>query len=169
MAAQKTVVAAALLRKTPASPHGTVRVAQPSHQMLIARRTKPATLAGLWEFPGGKVEPGEDLLDALRRELHEELGIEVRAGQEIVAEAAEYVPEQGWRLNEKTSMRLFTAGLTAGCPLPLQDHDRLDWVDLDSHLLDYPWIPADMPIVRALLETCDAETSSPAASAAPDL
>ncbi len=50
---------------------------------LIAQRLADDTLGGYWEFPGGKVDPGEELRDALRRELMEELGIETEIGAEI--------------------------------------------------------------------------------------
>lgn len=54
-------------------------------RLLSARRAQPVSLAGRWEFPGGKVEPGEDPVVALHRELHEELGVVVRLGAEVVA------------------------------------------------------------------------------------
>ena len=64
--------------------------------LLVARRSAPKHLAGLWEFPGGKVEPGEEPEAALMRELSEELGIGVRLGPELPAEASD-----GWPLNER--------------------------------------------------------------------
>ena len=49
-------------------------------RMLVAQRSAPQTVAGLWEFPGGKVEPGESCEQALGRELTEELGVQARLG-----------------------------------------------------------------------------------------
>lgn len=104
----------------------------------------------MWEFPGGKIEPGETAEAALHRELAEELGIEVRLGQELRSGQAE-----GWPLNERAVMRVWFAELTEGEPLPLEDHDQLHWVRLNDtdEALDLPWIPADFPIVRALLDS----------------
>ncbi len=118
--------------------------------LLVARRSAPEKLAGLWEFPGGKVEPGEDPEAALTRELFEELGITVRLGPELPAENAD-----GWPLNERASMRVWFAEIIRGQPRPLEDHDELRWVPLadPDAVLGLPWIPADFPIVRALLTT----------------
>ncbi|VXB08865.1 Putative 8-oxo-dGTP diphosphatase 2 [Arthrobacter sp. 9AX] len=123
------------------------RLAEPS-RLLVARRSAPEKLAGLWEFPGGKVEPGEDPEAALRRELGEELGIEVRVGAELAAR-----PPGGWPLNDRASMRVWFAEILAGEPEPLEDHDELKWVSLSGpdEVLGLPWIPADFPIVRELL------------------
>jgi 8-oxo-dGTP diphosphatase len=123
------------------------RLQQPS-MLLVARRSAPEKLAGLWEFPGGKVEPGEESEAALCRELAEELGISVRLGTELPAEAP-----HGWPLNDRASMRVWFAEVAQGEPHPLEDHDELRWVSLDNHdeVLGLPWIPADFPIVRALL------------------
>ena len=116
--------------------------------LLVARRTAPPQFAGMWEFPGGKVEPGETAEDALHRELREELGVLVRLGSELPAETA-----TGWPLNEKAAMRVWFAELAEGEPRPLEDHDELRWLDLrnPAEVLSLPWIPADFPIVEALL------------------
>jgi 8-oxo-dGTP diphosphatase len=119
-------------------------------RLLSARRTSPPKFAGMWEFPGGKVEPGESAENALHRELREELGIGVRLGAELHSDV-----EGGWPLNPNASMRVWFAEITEGIPTPLEDHDELRWVELGSEAkaLDLPWIPADLPIVRRLLET----------------
>lgn len=118
-------------------------------RLLVARRTAPPQFAGMWEFPGGKVETGEVAEAALHRELSEELGIEVQLGPELNSGNA-----AGWTLNERASMRVWFAEMTAGEPQPLEDHDELRWVSLTDpeEVLGLPWIPADLPIVRALLD-----------------
>ncbi|GAC1377018.1 MAG: (deoxy)nucleoside triphosphate pyrophosphohydrolase [Pseudarthrobacter sp.] len=119
-------------------------------RLLVARRTAPEQFAGLWEFPGGKVEVGEECEAALHRELREELGIRVRLGPELPAEMP-----GGWRLNERASMRVWHAEVIEGKPHPLEDHDELRWVALADRqaVLDLPWIPADFPIIQALLDS----------------
>ncbi|MGP4033965.1 (deoxy)nucleoside triphosphate pyrophosphohydrolase [Pseudarthrobacter sp. 1C304] len=118
--------------------------------LLVARRTSPPRFAGMWEFPGGKVESGETAEQALHRELREELGISVRLGAELDSGSAD-----GWPLNERAAMRVWFAELLDGVPRPLQDHDELRWVSLRNRgeVLGLPWIPADLPIVEALLDT----------------
>jgi 8-oxo-dGTP diphosphatase len=123
-------------------------------RLLVARRTAPEQFAGLWEFPGGKVEAGEECEAALHRELKEELGVGVRLGAELPAGTPE-----GWRLNERASMRVWQAEVTEGEPHPLEDHDELRWVALADHqaVLELPWIPADFPIVQALLDAVSSQ------------
>lgn len=117
--------------------------------LLAARRTAPEQFAGMWEFPGGKVEAGESDTDALHRELLEELGVTVNLGTEVEGPVA-----GGWPLNESAVMRVWLAEVTSGEPQPLEDHDLLSWVPLDNtaELWDLAWIPADRPIVDAVLK-----------------
>ncbi len=126
-------------------------------RLLVARRSAPPQFAGMWEFPGGKVEAGESCEDALLRELEEELGVTARLGTEITGPGP-----QGWPLNERAAMRVWLAEVAAGEAQPLQDHDDLRWLPLSpgDDLEALPWIPADRPILAALR----AATASPAIS-----
>lgn len=129
---------------------------QRPRRLLAARRTAPPEFAGMWEFPGGKVEPGEQHEAALHRELREELGVAVRLGEELTGPLA-----AGWPLTEKAAMRVWLAEVTEGTPAPLEDHDALRWLPLEAlgGLLELPWIPADFPIVQAILDLCQTEAS----------
>lgn len=131
-------------------------LAQPG-RLLVARRTAPPHFAGMWEFPGGKVESGETGEQALHRELLEELGVTVRLGTEL-----ESGSDDGWPLNERAVMRVWFAELLDGVPHPLQDHDELRWIHLRDRdeVLGLPWIPADLPIVEALLDGLKVADSS---------
>lgn len=128
-------------------------------KLLVARRNRPVSLAGQWEFPGGKVEPGESELSAVHRELREELGVEITLGAEIVGPLS-----QGWALNDKAAMRVWFAQIVSGTAQTLDGHDQLAWLPLDDQLGSaVPWIKADAPIVEACLRQareCRADKSA---------
>lgn len=112
-------------------------------RLLGARRSAPASLAGRWEFPGGKVEPGENDLDALHRELAEELGVRATVGPLLPG------PGGGdWPITKGYWMRLWFATIDRE-PQPLADHDQLRWLDR-TELDSVPWLDADLPIVAVV-------------------
>ncbi|WFR71887.1 (deoxy)nucleoside triphosphate pyrophosphohydrolase [Prescottella defluvii] len=122
MIREREVVAAAVIR---------------DGRLLLAQRTRPVELAGMWELPGGKVEPDESPADAVRRELREELGVEAVAGERIGAD----VP-----LRDGMVLRAYRAEVVSGTPRAL-DHAALCWVDskelLQVDLVDNDrgWVP----------------------------
>ena len=110
--------------------------------VLLARRTEGRDLAGLWEFPGGKVEPGEAPAAALARELQEELGIQATIGAPLIR-----VPQ---RYPDKRLVLDVYDVAHRGMPRGLEGQ-ALAWV-APSDLPAYPMPPADRPVVAALLQ-----------------
>jgi 8-oxo-dGTP diphosphatase len=107
---------------------------------LAARRTKPDWAAGCWEFPGGKVEPGEDETDALVREIREELGVDIAVGDRVPGE---------WPLHDDLVLHLYVATLMDGEPRALDHHDELRWVTPDEFDA-IAWLESDRDAVAAL-------------------
>ncbi|MFK5634689.1 MULTISPECIES: (deoxy)nucleoside triphosphate pyrophosphohydrolase [unclassified Ornithinimicrobium] len=109
-------------------------------RLLAARRTGPPALAGGWEFPGGKVEPGEEPEVAARREALEELGVRVRLGDRVGGT---------WPLGPTHEMLLWWAQALPGEPepVPLEDHDQLRWLT-PAQLGEVPWLTNDLPVVE---------------------
>jgi len=120
-------------------------------RLLAARRSAPPELAGRWELPGGKVEPGEVPEHALVRELREELG--------VTAEPVDRVPGE-WPLKPGYVLRVWTARLLAGAPEPLEDHDELRWLTPDE-VWDVDWLDQDVAAVEAVLAVVRRSRHSP--------
>jgi mutator protein MutT len=110
-------------------------------RLLITQRLPDDTLGGYWEFPGGKVDPGEELPAALRRELMEELGVETEIGPEIQRTVHAY-PDRDVRLY------FYEARIVSGEPQKLEVAD-LRWVTVDE-LMDYQFPEADLPLLNQL-------------------
>lgn len=108
--------------------------------LACARADQPAT-AGRWEFPGGKVEPGEDDAAALVRECAEELGVRIEVGARVGPE----VPIGGGR----AVLRVYVARLLGEDEPRLTEHEEMRWLTADE-LFDVAWMPADVPIAQAL-------------------
>jgi 8-oxo-dGTP diphosphatase len=112
-------------------------------RVLIAQRPEGKAMAGLWEFPGGKVEPGETPEAALIRELKEELGIDITAACLAPFTFASHTYERFHLL-----MPLYVCRRWQGTPVA-HEHTALKWVR-PLKLADYPMPPADVPLVAML-------------------
>lgn len=111
-------------------------------RVLVTRRAPGENLAGLWEFPGGKLEPTETPQSCIVRELREELHVEAVAG-DVVAESIYEYPGGAIKLIG-VAVRLTTSEMR------LTVHDAVDWV-LPSDLLRFELAPADIPIAEELV------------------
>lgn len=113
-------------------------------KILIAKKRKGKPLAGLWEFPGGKVEEGETLEKALIRELKEEMDIEI--------EIKDYIGESVYDYGEDiiVSLKGYTAVIKSG-NIKLSDHDEYKWVSLDE-IHNYNIAPADITLIDFIKE-----------------
>ena len=116
-------------------------IRDPRGRILLARRTEGRDLAGLWEFPGGKVDPGESPERALQRELHEELGIRATIGAPVICVPQQY-PDKRLVLDVR-DVRAYE-----GTPKGL-DGQALVWTP-PHQLVSYSMPPADRPVVAAL-------------------
>ena len=96
-----------------------------------------------WEFPGGKIELGEDPKDALRREIQEELATDIEVGERLVTVEYDYP-------NFHLSMQCFVCSVISG-KLSLLEHEAAKWLAKDE-LHSVNWLPADKDILGAIID-----------------
>ncbi len=123
----------------------TAAVAERHGHFLIARRAPDQKLAGSWEFPGGKVDPGESLQQCLERELLEELGVRSVAGDVLTESFYRYA--HGEFLLKAIKVELLDDRFQ------LVVHDQIRWLPPEE-LLKLDLAPADVPIAEFLREGC---------------
>jgi 8-oxo-dGTP diphosphatase len=110
-------------------------------KVLACERSAPPEVAGRWEFPGGKVEPGESDEAALARECAEELGVRVAVGARVGPD----VP----LAHGRAVLRVFAAELLNGDRPTALEHSAMRWLAV-GELDTVDWLPADRPIVAEL-------------------
>ena len=115
------------------------------NRVLLAQRPENKSMAGLWEFPGGKIEPGETPEEALIRELKEELSVTTWESCLAPLSFASYSYETFHLL-----MPLFVCRKWEGTPIG-QENQQLKWVRGNA-LRNYPMPPADDPFIPALMD-----------------
>jgi len=122
-------------------------------RVLASRRTEPPALAGSWEFAGGKVEPGESDEAALRREIAEELRLDVSVGDRIGPDLPIVVAARAPDLPDVVGavLRVYLCRTRDDAEPALLDHDVHRWLGPDE-LDEVDWLPVDLPVVHALRE-----------------
>jgi len=119
----------------------TAAVVERGGKVLVARRKKGLIAAGLWEFPGGKLEDGEDPRRGLERELGEELGVRAKAGELVCT-----VPFEGPAASFE--LVVFRAELLSD-DFRLSDHDAIVWLE-PAQMEEDTFSRPDRPVVRLL-------------------
>ncbi len=112
-------------------------------QVLLGQRSEHTSLGGYWEFPGGKLEPGESVYSCIEREIQEELGVVARAGA-LICESIYAYPFGTVKL---LCVQTFLLQKQLVCNV----HSRLEWVALGA-LDTYNLAPADVPVIPHLLQ-----------------
>jgi A/G-specific adenine glycosylase len=126
-----------------AIPHKVIGVAViwQDQRILIDRRKPEGLLGGLWEFPGGKLEPGETIEDCIKREIREELAIDIEVGERLIVVDHTYT-------HFRVTLNVHHCQYRSGEPQAIAC-DEIRWVTVDE-LSDYPFPKANIKIIEAL-------------------
>ncbi|MGF1675705.1 MAG: 8-oxo-dGTP diphosphatase MutT [Rivularia sp. (in: cyanobacteria)] len=125
-------------------PHKIIGVAviwNDKQQILIDRRRQQGTMGGLWEFPGGKLEPGETIEECIKREIAEELAIEIKVGEHLITIDHTYI-------DLRVTLTVHECHHIKGIPQPLEC-DEIRWVNLEQ-LEEFNFPAANVQIIAAL-------------------
>jgi 8-oxo-dGTP diphosphatase len=114
-----------------------------SGKIFIAKRKPPGRMPGMWEFPGGKIEEGESPEQCLRRELHEEFGIDAAVGRHVGTSIYQYE-------FYTVELMAYRTRIIAG-EITLNDHSDMAWV-VPGDLSGYEFAPADLPFVEKIID-----------------
>ncbi|HBQ99067.1 MULTISPECIES: A/G-specific adenine glycosylase [unclassified Roseofilum] len=135
------------MRETPpVRPHKNIGVAviwNDRGQLLIDRRLDKGLLGGLWEFPGGKLEPGETLPECIKREIQEELAIEIEVGDRLITIDHAYT-------HFRVTLNVYNCRYGSGTPQAIECQE-IRWVTLEE-LDQFPFPKANLKIIEALRE-----------------
>ena len=131
------------VRKPIPSVEAVIGIIGKAGRVLIAKRPAKGLLGGLWEFPGGKPEPGETLPQALKREVCEETGVKIRVREFLMLVKHAYS-------HFRVRLHVFSCDYLDGKPKPLE-YDELKWVPL-SRIRDFPFPKANQAIISKLCE-----------------
>jgi len=121
--------------------HVAAAIIKNNNQIMIAQRLK-GDFAGQWEFPGGKLEPGESASEALKREIIEEMELHINVNDFLTTAEYDYPTFH-------LKMDCFICALVDE-EIHLHDHSAIQWIDINEDIENINWVPADVQVIKAV-------------------